>query len=216
MPKMVSKFPVAFPGRQVEKCTFPYRKPTAYITLPCATALACDQPIRTWTVEHDNWHVVNLFVDQRATHKDGSSSTSQHFLEARDWPNAECGHDGPKHLDRSQTGHRWNDHNVREPPRCARFHVWRKDSEILEEGKLIFTARSILLGISLFESWQGVFVRRVKKVKQSEPIFGTTAGPSFCYTKFGRLSVRLSHGRSVTTPFNRSKQSWCRWKAPKF
>ena len=42
MPKMVLKFPVVFPGRQVEKRMFPYRKPTAYITLPCATALACD------------------------------------------------------------------------------------------------------------------------------------------------------------------------------
>ena len=39
---MVLKFPVASPGRQVEKRMFPYRKPTAYITLPCATALACD------------------------------------------------------------------------------------------------------------------------------------------------------------------------------
>ena len=34
---------MAFPGRQVEKRMFPYRKPTAYITLPCATALACDK-----------------------------------------------------------------------------------------------------------------------------------------------------------------------------
>ena len=40
--KMVLKFPLVFPGRQVEKRMFPFRKPTAYITLPCATALACD------------------------------------------------------------------------------------------------------------------------------------------------------------------------------
>ena len=39
---MVSKFPLVFPGRQVQKRMFPYRKPTAYITLPCATALAWD------------------------------------------------------------------------------------------------------------------------------------------------------------------------------
>ena len=39
---MIKKFPVAFPGRQVEKRMFPNRKPTAYKTLPCATALACD------------------------------------------------------------------------------------------------------------------------------------------------------------------------------
>ena len=42
--KLVNKFPLVFPGRQVEKRMFPYRKPTAYITLPCATALACDRP----------------------------------------------------------------------------------------------------------------------------------------------------------------------------
>ena len=39
---MASKFPLSFPGRQVQKRMFPYRMPTAYITLPCATALACD------------------------------------------------------------------------------------------------------------------------------------------------------------------------------
>jgi len=42
MPKMVSKFSLVFPGRQAEKRVFPFRKPTAYITVPCATALACD------------------------------------------------------------------------------------------------------------------------------------------------------------------------------
>ena len=40
--KMVLKCPMDFAGRQVEKRMFPYRKPTAYIALPCATALACD------------------------------------------------------------------------------------------------------------------------------------------------------------------------------
>ena len=35
--KIVSDF-----SRATEKRMFPYRKPTAYITLPCATALACD------------------------------------------------------------------------------------------------------------------------------------------------------------------------------
>ena len=39
---MVLKFPLVFPGRQVEKRMFPYRKSTAYITVPSATALACD------------------------------------------------------------------------------------------------------------------------------------------------------------------------------
>ena len=29
-----------FPGQQVEKSIFPFRKPMAYITLPCATTLA--------------------------------------------------------------------------------------------------------------------------------------------------------------------------------
>ena len=38
---MVSKFPLVFPGPQVQKRMFPCRKPTSYITLPCATALAC-------------------------------------------------------------------------------------------------------------------------------------------------------------------------------
>ena len=39
---MVLKLTLVFPGRQVEKACFPIEKPTAYITLPCATALACD------------------------------------------------------------------------------------------------------------------------------------------------------------------------------
>ena len=42
VPKFVKKFPLVYAGRQVEKRRFPFRKPTAYITLPCATALACD------------------------------------------------------------------------------------------------------------------------------------------------------------------------------
>ena len=37
-----SRIVIGFPGRQVEKRMFPNREPTAYITLPCATALACD------------------------------------------------------------------------------------------------------------------------------------------------------------------------------
>ena len=40
--KNLSKVSIVFSGRQVEKRMFPFRKPTAYITLPCATALACD------------------------------------------------------------------------------------------------------------------------------------------------------------------------------
>ena len=44
---MASKFPLVFPGRQVQKRMFPYRKPTAFITLPCATALTCDGTINT-------------------------------------------------------------------------------------------------------------------------------------------------------------------------
>ena len=39
---MVIKFPLVFPGRQAEKRMFRYRKPTAYRTLSCATALAYD------------------------------------------------------------------------------------------------------------------------------------------------------------------------------
>ena len=42
IPKMVLQFSLVFPGQQVEKRMFPYRKPTAYITVPSATALACD------------------------------------------------------------------------------------------------------------------------------------------------------------------------------
>ena len=42
------KFSVAFSGRQVEKRMFPYRKPTADITLPCPTALACDSFLSFW------------------------------------------------------------------------------------------------------------------------------------------------------------------------
>ena len=38
-----SKISIGFPGRQVEKRMFPCREPTAYITLPSATALACDE-----------------------------------------------------------------------------------------------------------------------------------------------------------------------------
>ena len=47
--KLVLKFLLVFPGRQVEKRMFPYRKPTAYMTSPCATALACDSAPLAYT-----------------------------------------------------------------------------------------------------------------------------------------------------------------------
>jgi hypothetical protein len=42
MPTMVVKLSMVFPSRQVEKRMLPFSKPTANITLPRATALACD------------------------------------------------------------------------------------------------------------------------------------------------------------------------------
>ena len=48
---MVWRFPLVLPGQQVEKRMFPYRKPTAYVTLPCATDLACDNSLRSFVAK---------------------------------------------------------------------------------------------------------------------------------------------------------------------
>ena len=66
MPKMVLKFPVDFPGRQVEKRMFPYRMPTAYChALPrrlVITVYILSRPVQKVMaiLVHDNFANTNL------------------------------------------------------------------------------------------------------------------------------------------------------------
>jgi len=42
MPSLVTKYSLVCPGREVENRIFPIEKHRAYITVPCATAMAFD------------------------------------------------------------------------------------------------------------------------------------------------------------------------------